>query len=55
MDLVLGEKLDVIAYLPLNYLKERICGRTTYDIETLKACTRYQPVFDAAEQRAEAK
>ena len=42
MNKVFGGKLDVIAYLPLEYIQERICGRPSFQIEQLKAITKVQ-------------
>ena len=41
MDAVLAGKLDVIAYLPVNIIKDRICGSKTYEAEFLREHTKY--------------
>jgi len=41
MDAVLAGKLDVIAYLPVIIIKNRICGNKTYEAEFLREHTKY--------------
>ena len=41
MNIVLKDKLNVIAYLPLTKFIERICGLPTVEIEDLKEITEY--------------
>lgn len=42
MDAVLSCRFDGLAYLPLEEIRLRICGKETYDINELKSITEYQ-------------
>ena len=42
MNTVLDGRLDVISYLPVKEIQERICGRPDYEIKDLKSITKYQ-------------
>ena len=46
MNTVLDGRLDVIAYLPVTEIQQRICGRPDYDIEDLKLITAYKKQDD---------
>lgn len=41
MDAVLAGKLDVIAYLPVAIIRDRICGSKSYTAEFLRSNTKY--------------
>ena len=41
MNTVLDGRLDVISYLPVKEIQERICGRPDYEIKDLESITKY--------------
>jgi len=42
MDAVLDGRLDVIAYLPITTIKNRICGQRSYTRKELQAITEFK-------------
>lgn len=51
MDAVFAGKLDVIAYLPVDIIRHRICGSKTYDADFLRKHTKYTWHPDPSEEK----
>ena len=53
LDLVLGKRLNAIAYIPLRVFSERIMGKPDYKIKELKEITEYKPEEEFARNKVQ--
>lgn len=55
MNIVLDNKIDVVAYLPLEDIRTRVCGRATFEVDDLKKITKLSWNYSIDEAEAEAR